>query len=200
MCSKLQLHYEHTLLTGSKALRLGFRPGSTMTSSAKKTGSTLGSMNDLASALWSSVTISDSSSASAGLISNGNAKSSTKGGSSERGGGILRRLRSRCSRVKDRLERRDKRALKVFAVSVRPETLAGDVLVNWLLLRGLALRHLGRVWEAVLMFKLLLMLQESAPRTRYASFIALFHIADILLTFDISEQRKPQRVSFVVSI
>lgn len=100
----------------------------------------------------------------------------------------LRRVRIHCHKLAQALKaKEDRPAAAGYSLPSRPEKLAADMLVAWLLLRGRALQHMGRVWEALLMFKLLLTLQAIAPRSSWAPFVAHYHIAEIITNYEVCE-------------
>jgi hypothetical protein len=69
----------------------------------------------------------------------------------------------------------------------RPYKVYGDQLITWLLLRGLILLELNRVGEAIMMFKLMECYKETAPRTKFAMFVAYYHLAEIVLQYEVCD-------------
>lgn len=67
------------------------------------------------------------------------------------------------------------------------DKVVGEVMVLWLLCRGMILIEMNCIWEAVMMFKLIETLKDSAPRAKFASFIAYYQLAELVLQYDLCE-------------
>jgi hypothetical protein len=69
----------------------------------------------------------------------------------------------------------------------KPQKVYGDQLLTWLLTRGLILLELNRIGEAIMMFKLMECYKETAPRTKFAMFVAYYHLAEIVLLYEVCD-------------
>ena len=67
-------------------------------------------------------------------------------------------------------------------VSLSPEhASAGDITVCWLLFRGIVMRHLGRLADAVLMFRLVWLLRSLASDSTFVVPAALLYHAELIM-------------------
>eukprot|EP01034_Spumella_vulgaris_P022845 gene22845-29019_t len=66
--------------------------------------------------------------------------------------------------------------------------VAGDIVLCYLLLRGLILVELGKAWEAALMFNLVDSLQMFATLSKFAPVAANYHLAEVVLNFAVCDR------------
>ncbi|RYH20201.1 hypothetical protein EON65_24225 [archaeon] len=194
--SRITMQYEQNILTGSKQLRLGVQ----LSSSNKKKAATteFNSMQQLATQMiWGSIKTPALTNNKSSHEVNGSGGGSN--GTTSEGNHMMRRLRQRVNKVRTQVEKLTN-SWKVYEMPAKVEKLAGDMMVLWLLLRGRALQCLGRVWEAIFMYKMVVTMQRYAPRSRFASFIAYFHIAEILMNYDILSPYEHSNIKVVRSI
>lgn len=61
----------------------------------------------------------------------------------------------------------------------------GEIVLLWLFIRGLILKRLNRIWEAIYMFKLIESCKEIAPRNKFVVFASYVELAELLLDYDL---------------
>lgn len=102
---------------------------------------------------------------------------------------VLNKIRSRLDKIKSKLENGEESASDyLLDEPSRPDKIYGEIVLTWLLVRGLILKKLHRIWEAVVMFKLIDFLKDIAPRSKFVAFAALTELAEIVLDFDVCEE------------
>jgi hypothetical protein len=181
--SRLKLQYEQLLITGSKQIRLDLESPATSTTKRPSVSLNININADKISDMATN------------LVWGGPLQPTSAPSNPTAENSALRKLRGHISKVQQVLQCKSRQTLVGYEIPKRPEKLAGDIFVTWLLLRGIALQHMGRVWEALLMFKLVMSLKACAPRTQWVGFVALYHIAEIILNYDVCEHSKPHMVS-----
>ncbi len=116
---------------------------------------------------------------------------------------ILAKVKERQDQISDKLESYEQSSLNRSSIIIleapkRHQKLYGEQIVTWLLLRGLVLIELNRIAEAIMMFKLMECYKDTAPRTKFAMFIAYYHLAELIVNYDICEY--PLLVSLTIFV
>jgi hypothetical protein len=101
----------------------------------------------------------------------------------------VKKIQVRLEKIKQKLEYGEETAGQyLLSMPNSAEKVYGDIVVTWLLCRGLILKKLNRIWEAVLMFKLIEVCKDMAPRSKFAVFSAYTELAEIILDYEVCEE------------
>lgn len=177
---KLTIVEEHQLFTGKTSLRLG---------TDDRTGI-------IANSAFESLILATPS-ATTGAFPGHSAKD-VKHVETQAAFRCLRKIQSRLEKIKQKLEKApsgdvdaallEDAAQYLLDAPSSVERVYGDVVVLWCLLRGLIMKKLNRIWEAVVMFKLVEVCKEMAPRCKFAVFAAYTELAEIIMDYEVCEE------------
>lgn len=101
----------------------------------------------------------------------------------------VKKIQARLEKIKAKLAHGDETAAQYLLDAPKStHKVQGDLVVTWLLCRGLILKKLNRIWEAVMMFKLIELCKEMAPRSKFAVFAAYTEMAEIVMEYEVCEE------------